>query len=201
MKDQQPVDLKKLVAEAQTSQVGQKDLSIWGGRCTEKDLLPFLESWSKQAQMPYRIWEYVSGIVFEKEKSPSAKDVVLLQRGRLFGEGGDLEVRRDGAEFSWRFVGPAGVQPPGGYSAKDYWASHHNVEDVTYFQDEATALLWGEWEEKKEKWHDDRVGAADLKYPTSGKRVQVHYKTFSRGGRIAFVWYTGLSEWKEEDNG
>jgi len=177
--------------------VGKDDLSIWGGRCAEGDLLAFLQGWENLSSMPYRIWEYVSDILFEKDALP--EDVVLLQRGRLFGEGGDLEVRRDGEGFTWQFIGLEGARPPEGYDLEenDFWQQH----DIAFHQYEQTALLWGERQGEND-WFDNRVAGAELAYPgVAGKRVQLHYKIFSRAGRVQFVWYTGLSEWEEEKNG
>jgi len=145
--------------------------------------------------MSYRIWEYVSEIAFEKETLP--QNAALLERGRLFGSGGDLELRRDGATFAWRFIGPAGVQPPTGKcNAQDYWGSD---PQAMFHQREETALLWGK--RNGETWVEDRVGAARLNYPATDERVQIHYRTYSRAGRVEFVWLTSLSEWKEADNG
>ncbi|RME57582.1 hypothetical protein D6779_08390 [Candidatus Parcubacteria bacterium] len=198
MSSQHPVDFAEIVEQVKQSPVGKESLSIWGGRCAESDLLKFLEQWNNLTQMPYRIWEYASNIVFQKGTLP--KDAILLQRGRLFGEGGDLEVRRDGQEFAWRFVGPAGEQPPDGeYRAENYWEAH---PDTVFFEEKTSALLWGAWQESDDQWKDDRVGAAKLDYPDADgwKRVQIDYTTFSQEGRVCFVWYTGLSEWKEKNN-
>jgi len=181
-----------------SSQWGKENLSIWGGYCDERDLLQFLQEWGLNS-MPYRIWKYTSEIVFNQNKLPA--NIVLLQRGRLFGEGGDLEFRREGAGFRWRFIGPAGVQPPtGDYGKHDYWVTHRGV---TFHCHEEMVLLWGQWNAEKGRWVEDRIGAAPLNYPVPSEwqRVQVHYKAFSRAGRMEFVWYTGLSEWKEADNG
>jgi len=194
MKPWPRVNFEELVQGVTQSQCGQADLSIWGGRCAESDLPTFLRQWPL-AQMPYRIWEYASEIAFEQDTLP--RNVALLERARLFGEGGDLELRREGTAFTWRFVGPGGVQPPAGdYGAQDYWANH---PEATFHQREEGALLWGKRDGAK--WTDDRVGAATLTYPATGERVQVHYKIFSRAGCVEFVWLTGLSEWKEADNG
>jgi hypothetical protein len=194
MGDRKPLDFANIVRDMTQSEKRQGDLAIWGGRCAENDLKTFLQQWSL-AQMDYRIWEYAGEIAFERDTLPP--NVALLERGRLFGEGGDLDLRRDGATFAWRFVGPAGAQPPAGdYGAQDYWDSHLQA---TFYQSKETALLWGE--NKNGEWYDDRVGAAQLRYPASGKRVKLDYKTFSRTGRVEFVWFTGLSEWKEADNG
>jgi len=115
-----PVNFDELVKEVTHSQVGRATLSVWGGRCFEDNLLEFLREWEKTAQMPYRIWEYASDIVFEENTLPD--DPVLLQRGRLFGKDGDLEVRRDGTSFAWRFIGPPKIQPPAGnFDTQNYW--------------------------------------------------------------------------------
>jgi hypothetical protein len=188
------VDFSQLVQEVNQPQVGKDHLTILGGICAENDLNTFLQQWDL-LQMPYRIWEYVSEIVFEKGTLP--QNVALLERGRLFGPGGDLELRRDGATFAWRFIGPAGVQAlTEDANTRNYWTDHPHV---TFHQREETALLWGRW--NGETWTEDRVGAARLNYPANGERVQIHYRTYSRAGRVEFVWLTGLSEWKEADNG
>lgn len=197
MSKKQRIDFRRVVEEVQRSQVGQEELSIWGGRVSEADVCDFLKGWKRLGKMPYRIWEYVSEIVFERDSLPNK--LALLERGRLFGEGGDLELRRDGQEFTWRFIGPAGVKPPSGdYSMQEYWSNH---DGISFYQRDEIALLWGKW--NGHRWRDDRVGAARLEYPASAgwQRVQIHYKTFSRAGRVEFVWYTCLSEWKEDDNG
>ncbi len=197
------VIFEELVGIVKESECGNADLSIWGGHCAQNDLKEFLLQWDI-AQMPYRIWEYASEIAFE-ENTPLQNEA-LLERARLFGLGGDLELRRDGATFMWRFVGPAGKHPlKGDYSAHDYWESH---SEVVFHQSEEKALLWGQWSAEKCNWTDDRVGAALLHYPvptnpvpTNWQRVQVRYKAFSCAGHVEFVWFTGLSEYKEDNNG
>ena len=192
------IKFEKLLAQVEQPLVGKENLSIWGGTCSESALLDFIEGWPL-AQMPYRIWEYADRIQLEQDKLPAQEDVVLLERGRLFGKGGDLELRRDGDLFRWRFVGQAGTAPPEGYGARDFWAFHQDTEFHCYTE---TALLWGKHDGNR--WHDERVAAADLRYPVDGEpeRAQVEYKVYSRAGRVQFVWLTGLSEWEEEgDNG
>ena len=193
------VDFGKLVEQVKKPPVGSDRLSIWGGACPEGALLGFLQNWPSSEQMPYRIWEYASEVHFERDTLPGSKDIALLERGRLFGEGGDLDLRRDGEMFLWRFVGKPEVRPPEGYDADDFWASHPDTRFHCY---EETALLWGK--RKGDRWYDDRVAAAPLEYPVGGEpeRVQVEYKVYSRAGRVEFVWLTGLRAWKEEnDNG
>lgn len=189
---EQRISFQELVQKVVNSgEYGKNDLSIWGGYCGGGDLPDFLQGWSLDS-MPYRIWEYPSEIVFELNTLPS--NGTLMQRGRFFGEGGDLELRREGAAFRWRFIGLAGIVPPAGnYGVQKYWESH---PDVWFHRYKEKALLWGKW--NGQQWRDDRVGSARLAYPASGERVQVHYWVFSRAGQVAFVWYTRLSEWKED---
>ena len=195
------VDFATLVKEVQQPRYGRSDLSIWGGRCKEEDLLTFLQGWPLET-IPYRIWEYVSEIEFDRDTLPN--NPVLLERGRLFGEGGDLEIRRDGNTFLWRFIGPAGVRPPEGpYDARDFWATHseeqtHRQEEVRFHRREESVLLWGKFEPEKGRWEESRVGAARLEYPAAGERIRLRYYAFSRAGRVEFVWFTGLEDDKED---
>lgn len=198
MNSPKPIIFSDIIHQMKLSQVGKTTLAIWGGRCGEDELLTFLRQWDL-AEMPYRIWEYASTIKFQKDTLP--EHAILLQRGRLFGPGGDLEVRRNGREFTWRFIGPAGAHPPeGNYQAQNYWDSH---SDAVFFEEEARALLWGQRQVGNDRWKENRVGAAQLDYPASDgwQRVQIHYKTYSCAGQIEFVWYTNLSKWKEDNNG
>lgn len=187
------VDFVKLSDEVRQPQCGPKELTILGGRCAESDLKGLLQQWNL-AEMPFRIWEYCSEIVFEKSKIP--QNFALLERGRVFGEGGDLMLRRNGIDFDWRFIGPSGItEPTADYEPQNYWKTNINV---MFHKNEETSLLWGKW--NGEQWIEDRVGAAKLDYPVKNpekeKRLQLNYKTFTRAGIVEFVWFTGLSEWE-----
>ena len=197
------VDFAKLVEDMLGSIVDEKELAIFGGYCAEKDLIGFIPQW--KVTFPFRIWEYVSEICFEKEEDiPKNINVTLLERGRLFGEYGDLSLRRTGDGFNWTFIGPAGTQAPkGNYGTRSYWdeKNDHNNEHraKTFHQYKEKALLWGEWNGKQ--WYESRVAAARLNYPQEGKRMQIEYKIFSNAGKISFVWFTGFREWRETNLG
>jgi len=196
MKPWERVDFAELAAEVKQPLFGRNDLAILGGECSEIKLLKLIEYWSL-VKMPFRIWEYSSEIFFERDTLP--KNLALLERGRIFGEGGDLILRRNGAGFSWRFIGPAGVQNSiENHNMQNYWDNNPN----TFHHDEKTALLWGKWDGNQ--WIEDRVGSAKLNYPMTNllkdDRVQLTYKAFTYAGQLEFVWYTGLSKWKEDRN-
>ena len=199
------VDFAKLVEDMLGSIVDEKELAIFGGYCAEKDLIGFIPQW--KVTFPFRIWEYVSEICFEKGKDiPENINVTLLERGRLFGEYGDLSLRRTGDGFNWTFIGPAGTQvPKGNYGTQSYWEEqkvHNNEHECNakiFHEYKEKVLLWGEWNGKQ--WYESRVAAARLNYPQNGQRLQLECKIFSRAGKICFVWYTGLSEWRETNLG
>lgn len=187
------VDFVKLTDEVKQPLCGPKDLTILGGKCTESNMEGLLQQWDLD-EMPFRIWEYCSEIIFEKGKLP--QNFVLLERGRVFGDGGDLMVRRNGTDFEWRFIGPAGIKKPtADYEPQNYWETNR---DVMFHKREEAALLWGKW--NGEQWIEDRVAGAKLNYPVAApkkeKRLQLKYTTFTRAGSVKFVWFAGLSEWE-----
>lgn len=184
------IDFNDLVAQVRARQIGPETLAILGGTCKEQDVLSFLQAWSLSGT-PYRIWEYASEIVFQENTLPL--DTGLLERGRLFGPVGDLSLRRDGGRFRWHFVGKAGTEvPKGPYEAQDFWQSEAN-KDARFHRNAESALLWGERKEGFNLWFEDRVAGARLKYPSKDTgRVRINYQTFSRAGRVEFVWLLGL---------
>jgi hypothetical protein len=170
---------------------GQEDFVVWGGWCTEDDLLDLMQDWPEcDVAMPYRIWEYAYEVVFEEKTLPA--DAPSLLRGRLFGQGGDLSLRREGHRLHWHFVGPAGTRPPAGdYHAQDFW--QYATAGAVFHRRVQRALLWGERRQGFDLWFEDRTARARLAYPLEQLgRAQVKYSTFSRGGQVQFVWLLGL---------
>lgn len=194
------VDFPKLVKNVLAPQVGKDELSIFGGYCVEQNLKDFIRQW--KIKFPFGIWEYTNEIIFKKENLTSWDiNVALLERGRLFGEEGDLTLRREGPCFNWFFIGPAGIQvPKGDYNARNYWEENDKKKDAKskakkFHQYQEKTLLWGKWDGKG--WRESRVAAANLDYPHNGERIQLEYQIFSFAGQVQFVWYTGLSAWEE----
>lgn len=173
-----------------------KPLTIVGGTCPDTDLLTFLSAWRLlKDDMRYCLWEEVSDMVLTHTPVPS--NPALLERGRVFGTGGDLSLRRDGERFLWWFIGPAGVAVPTAIGEpQDFWAHH---QDLVLHRHEETALLWGVWARQddtgREIWQEDRVARARLHYPglpDRPDRVQVRFWSFTTAGQVAFVWLRGL---------
>lgn len=192
-----PVDFSKLVNRLRENSVGKEDVAIWGGRCAADEVETFLVS-NHWAAMPYRIWEWTDRIVFVRDEPPD--HVFFLERGRLFGPGGDLAVWRDGDTFRWRYVGLHGVPVFEEWNqqgrAKNFWDQE---PEARYHRYRETALLWGRWDGQRRR--DTRVAGADLRYPAWGERVCLDYNVFSREGRVEFVQFIGLRAWGVSEGG
>jgi hypothetical protein len=160
---------------------------ITSGDCESKALLDWLTGLNLE-KLGVRIWCYADACNIGTNAVP--KDVGLLERARLFGPGGDLEIWRGGKGFRWRYVGLADNAPEG---KKLPWPGDENHP---VFWREQTALLWGNRPEGRARWHDNRVAGATLTYPVSGapERVKVRYREYTQAGRPFAVWYTGLEE-------
>ncbi len=184
--------------------------TIQGGRVDVNGIEGFLAAWDwSQLDMPWRIWEWVSDIAFEHQTgmpTPTPGDFrrpAWLERVRIFGNSGDLELRRDGAHFLWRFIGQANVVVPLGFENADYWQTYPNRVLSCYPRQ---VLLWGE--EIKDGagspqgvWQEDRVGYARLVYPMmkGDKRVLLRYNEYLYGDNVEAVWWLGLERWEEEN--
>jgi hypothetical protein len=192
------LDLEKIAQQLmETPAEGPADLAVWGGVFDADRLPDFLATWSLPREgMPYCLWQWTDDIVLQRGQVPNRLD--WLERGRVFGPGGDLSLRRDGGRFLWNFVGPAEMAPPNGFEFADYWDGR---ADAPIRPRERTALLWGEELRDDHNhplgvWHEDRVAAATLEYPglRGARRVQLRYCEYLRGGRVELVWLLDLEE-------
>lgn len=167
--------------------VGKDDLTIWGGNFEADQLDAFLQQWSGFT------WCFLESVsAFAVQKAPHTYgDVEHVERLRLFDKAGDLDIRRDGNRFYWRFIGIGGRQPLNPPFAKvdDFWASYPSQQflriDRRYYQ----------WRKG-----DERVGLDLSKYFPNLKGgaadpaiylKQIHYLD---QGNIAFVRYVDLVE-------
>jgi len=166
------------------------DLAIVGGTIDEARALAWLSQWDLE-YLPWRLWEEVSALRLEKNSSLPG-DLALIERGQVFGEGGDLTLRRDGEIFRWHFIGPATAKIQTTADALDFWNEHPNT---VLHRVEQQAILWGVWRPELGRWHDNRVGWANLQYPAelNGKpHVYIHFDEYLESGRVAFVWLRDL---------
>lgn len=187
--DEQRLDFSAL--EALRTACTQADLTIVGGTIQEQDVAAWLNEWNFEL-LPWQIWEEVSALRLEKGHAMPT-EFGLVERGRLFGEGGDLTLRRDGSLFRWHFIGPKAANVQLTPDALDFWQEYPNK---MLHRIEQQVILWGVWRKDLGRWHDNRVGWANLKYPPmlEGKsHVYVHYDEYLDLGRVAFVWLRELS--------
>lgn len=204
-----PIETSKLITDLFDKFIGEKlvgesELVIWGGKLEltssnqSLELKPFLDAWGF-SNMPYRIWEYSYEIKFEDKTLPSDENYKFLERGRVFGEGGDLKLRRDGNTILWNFIGKKDRKKPDFISDNnDFWSTVENKETFKLRKHPESVLLWGEYSEDARRWIDDRVGWANLCYPVDktnckdGDRVVLHYTAFTQAGQTMFVWFEKL---------
>jgi hypothetical protein len=176
------------------SRVGRDDLSIWGGEFESASLEIFWQAFSDLiSELPWGILEYVDKVQLKTGADaaalPGHHD--RLNRVRLFGEGGDLSVRRDGWTFRWFFVGPSNAARPS-IDLLDFW--DHQDPDFFMVAADDQMMLWGEKNQETGQWTSDKVGGYSLDYPVfdGSARVLIKYRAYSSGGQLQFVWLTGL---------
>ena len=198
--DKDAINFDELIKQLDDAKkVGRGELAIWGGSFEASKLQEFLDAWGlEKRKMPYRVWEWASAMVFEKDTLPDQtedpmKALEWLERGRAFGPDGDLSLRRDGERFFWHFVGEGKTIIPENFGNVDYWASRQNK--LTEMP--RKTLLWGEYQERNGTsfWQEDRVsgGAAPLDYPveniTEKQRLVLNYNEYLLGDNVEAVWW------------
>lgn len=179
----------------QEERIAKDDIQIWGGKRKENELRAFISNWD-QSEMPFVILETIREIVIRKNYAFSTLEPHAVERIRIFGACGDLDIRRDADHFRWRYVGEKKL--PEEVTGEYFWDKH---ADRKFFVEEKEALLWGVYNANRKVWHDNRVAKAKLSYPVDGnpKRVKIRYRTLSEGGVIAFVWFVELKGGEDDD--
>src|SRR5438105_2416553 len=106
--------------------IGPSHVAIRGGCFAVNRLEEFLTAWHLSRRgMPCAIWEWMHRLDFADGGVPA--DLDLLERGVVFGQEGNLSLRRDGEEVRWHFVGEPAVSLPGAFSGVDFWERHGQV--------------------------------------------------------------------------
>ena len=168
-------------------------LRIIGGLLMEKHLTSFLQSWEDKISSGFA-WAMIEDVdQFNVQKVTTTfeglvQNIALLERMRLFGKTGDLDIRRNGRQFHWRYVGNKTAVIPDltSFVAEDFWQATSNsnikLREVTrsYYQ----------W-----RGQDERINAhwyTTIDLPEEGVRLQ--QKHYLQNGRLAFVRYVDLVE-------
>jgi len=187
MTERKAIDFKGLVDELTKGQTEPEEgwPVIVSGKCADDALLNWLGNLDL-TELGVRIWCYTDACDIGADAAP--QDIALLERARLFGPAGDLEIWRKDKDFRWRYVGLAAYAPQGELLP---WPG---TETNPVYARECTALLWGQRPKDKSFWYDDRTAGAALTYPVSGapERVQVYYREYTQAGRPFAIWLRGL---------
>ena len=111
-----------------------------------------------------------------------------ILRLHLFGKGGDFTLRYDDGKYLWRFVGAALSQAELGGTPYPTTLSEGS---------EQHALLWGEYDTNRQRWHENIVGSARLTYPAEAEheRLTIHARSVvdDKSGEVVAFWTYKLS--------
>ena len=201
--EREAVNFKKIINRMTDDELVEEEWpTVAGGTCDEGELVDWLDALDLSG-MPIRIWSFTEHCTIGDDGPPQT--VKHLERARLFGAGGDLDVRRDGGRFRWRSVGKAEYAPEYERKQKLEWPGT-DVSPVYCRVREA--LLWGTREKDQEQWFEDRVAGAKLTYFAETpalpdqveERVKVKFREYTQAGRTLAVRLLGLERYEEEKN-
>jgi hypothetical protein len=199
------IDFHQLIDRLEGGEVGTDEPpTILGGRIQADALPGFLTAWNLDGRnMPWRIWEWVSDLLWEYGASSLPFDSTAarrrdwLERARFFGPGGDLSLRRDSDEFLWHFVGPHDADLPSKFINEIDCPQGAKFDNLVAFR--SAMALWGNKRPLPGGgvfWQEDRVagGKRPLHYPGAGEpdRVQLAYCEYLQGADVVAVWWLGL---------
>ena len=197
----EPISFPKLIQDMRDSICSDWPTVVGGVWSDGAEMKKQLGAFKSKSALGWRVWEMTDSCTighdwFEEQDQDGKDNWRWLERARLFGEGGDLDIRRDGERFLWRYVGEPDHAPPCGNKLEP-------DDGSPVYCREQTALLWGTRERDQEQWFDDRVSGAKLTYAVDGdpERVQVRYREYTQAGQALTVWLQGLEAYEEVDNG
>jgi len=180
----------------------KENLTILGGAFEEDKLTEFLK-WPVVDELKYMIGETSDAITINRDDLPeitSAKEYLL--RLRIFGDKGDLTIRRNGKKFLWWFVGEANVaQHPTIGEVEDFFKLNN---DAQFWVTDDNSLLWGMRKNdagiSNPKFWDDRVAGASLDYPIAkdAERAQLRYRVLSGPEKVEFIWYLEICPYQDD---
>lgn len=173
-------------------EIRPRDLIIVGGVLSADKLPEFLGHFSThmQTDMPWSMIETVHAFKVRERadltKLLDAKQVFLLERARIFGEAGDLDIRRDGEEFRWRFLGetiPADKKFAETFSSEDFWDAY---PDIRFYSIQECHMQWQPGDGRVSTgWFESASLNASATY-----LEQVHYL---RDGEVVFARFLAFT--------
>jgi hypothetical protein len=170
-----------------------EQLRVWGGEFDEKELTVFLQAWddTPEGYFSWAIVEEVSRfyvLAIRKPEQATPPRPALLERLRVFGEQGDLDIRRDGDTFRWRLIGAESPNWPtlAGFQPEDFWQFVPETKPV--FRE--VAKNYFQWRPHDQRVSDQWRGDTTL----ADKDIVLEQRQYLDNGRIAFVRYVGFKE-------
>lgn len=172
--------------------VGPESLTLVGG-VVQADRVDALVEWLRGMSVTswWSFREWTDRMRLEEGLAAPGGDLPRLVWGRWFGKVGDLEVRRDGTRFRWRWVGARGLRPPDELAPVEV--------DFFHPADGSAPRLRPRWGGRALLWErtDGRVATADAEttlalLPVEPARFRLRYVTYDDHGIVAAVRYRSI---------
>lgn len=177
----------------QAKDVGADDLVIRGGEFAGNRLAEFIQAWEAanlDGALTWAMVEEVSRFYVLRLNRPGEAipdDPYLLERCRLFGPTGDLDIRRERDRFLWRFIGDSLESWPAleEFEFQDFWRGR---EPKPVFR--AVEREYMQWRPEDGRASNQWRGETSL----AGKDTRLKQIHYLDSGRIAFVRYVTFEE-------
>lgn len=161
-------------------------LYVWGGQFSsaEHALGTFLDAWNSDnaPQFQFSMVEHVSHFrAGHANLAELNQQASLLERVRLFGQEGDLDIRRDGETIYWRFISENNSGLP---DLAQFGAEAYPDNGKAFAKDERSYLLWLRDQALEKRVKHEWAEGLDF---THLKQVQ-----YLENGRVAFVRYVAF---------
>lgn len=171
--------------QAQAAIKNKSSVYVWGGQFSsaEHTLGTFLDTWNTEngPQFQFSMVEHVNYFrAFLANLAELGQQANLLERIRLFGPAGDLDIRRDGETIYWRFISETDTALP---DLAPFGMEAYPEKGKTFAKDERSYLLWRSDKQEQRVKH---AWAEGLDF-THLQQVQ-----YLENGRVAFVRYIGF---------
>ncbi len=180
--------------DAKNATIANRDnLAIRGGNFPAGNLYAFWHEWRTLiARLEWRMFEYVNEFQLRNTAAnpdlPEPHEFWKLERARIFGDVGDLEVRRDGETFYWRYIGVNDTNLPvvsSAFGGQDFWATNGAMEFHVAHKDYYQWRGIAQKEQRVDSKWLDHIGLGD-------ENVKLQTREYLRAGRVEFVRFIGF---------
>ena len=163
---------------------------VYTGTVSLKELTELLSSLPEKSK-EFKLLENVVNITFEKYSSEANLDI--WEKGRVFGETGEVKWRKIDEEYHAVYLGKSPLE--GILEKQNFNDELEEPEEPE--ERERSYFLWGaKTKDKSDEWMELRIPRL-LNYPVKGEKDRVKLKVveyINKSGKILHYRYKGLEE-------